>query len=79
MLSMLEEVVLLAVDEKSGGLRSTREFGTAYALVGAVFFALALAGKIDDVARLRNLVSEDSVRHAGEYRGTVRTAWLRGE
>jgi len=47
MLSMLEEVVLLAVDEKSGGLRSTREFATAYALVGAVFFDLALAGKID--------------------------------
>ncbi len=47
MLSMLEEVVLLAVDEKNGGLRSTREFGTAYALVGAVFFDLALAGKID--------------------------------
>ena len=47
MLTMLEEVVLLAVDEKSGGLRSTREFGTAYALVGAVFFDLALARKID--------------------------------
>ncbi len=47
MLSMLEEVVLLAVDEKTGGLRSTREFGTAYALVGAVFFDLALARKID--------------------------------
>ena len=47
MLTMLEEVVLLAVDETSGGLRSTREFGTAYALVGAVFFDLALAGKID--------------------------------
>ena len=31
MLSMLEEVVLLAVDEKSGGLRSTREFGPATA------------------------------------------------
>jgi hypothetical protein len=44
---MLEEVVLLAVDESSGGLRSTREFGTAYALVGAVFFDLALARKID--------------------------------
>jgi hypothetical protein len=44
---MLEEVVLLAVDETSGGLRSTREFGTAYALVGAVFFDLALARKID--------------------------------
>jgi golgi phosphoprotein 3 len=47
MLTMLEEVVLLAVDERSGGLRSTREFGTAYALVGAVFFDLALARKID--------------------------------
>ena len=47
MLSMLEEVVLLTVDEQTGHLRSTREFGTAYALVGAVFFDLALAGKID--------------------------------
>lgn len=47
MLTMLEEVVLLAVDEKSGGLRSMREFGTAYALVGAVFFDLALARRID--------------------------------
>ena len=47
MLTMLEEVVLLAVDERSGDLRSTREFGTAYALVGAVFFDLALARKID--------------------------------
>jgi golgi phosphoprotein 3 len=46
-LTMLEEVVLLAVDERTGGLRSTREFGTAYALVGAVFFDLALARKID--------------------------------
>lgn len=44
---MLEEVVLLAVDEKTGSLRSTREHGTAYALVGAVFFDLALARKID--------------------------------
>ena len=47
MLSMLEEVVLLAVDEATGSLRSTREFGTAYALVGAVFFDLALARRID--------------------------------
>jgi golgi phosphoprotein 3 len=47
MLTMLEEVVLLAVDERNGRLRSTREFGTAYALVGAVFFDLALARKID--------------------------------
>ena len=47
MLTMLEEVVLLAVDEKTGSLRSAREHGTAYALVGAVFFDLALARKID--------------------------------
>ena len=47
MLTMLEEVVLLAVDERTGRLRSTREFGTAYALVGAVFFDLALARRID--------------------------------
>ena len=44
---MLEEVVLLAVDTNTGSLRTTREFGTAYALVGAVFFDLALARKID--------------------------------
>jgi Golgi phosphoprotein 3 len=47
MLTMLEEIVLLAVDERNGGLRSTREYSTAYALVGAVFFDLALARKID--------------------------------
>ncbi len=44
---MLEEVVLLAVDEHTGDLRSTRQFSTAYALVGAVFFDLALARRID--------------------------------
>lgn len=44
---MLEEVVLLAVDETTGGLRATRQFGAAYALVGAVFFDLALARRID--------------------------------
>jgi len=47
MLTMLEEIVLLAVDEQTGHLRSTRQFGTAYALVGAVFFDLALLRKID--------------------------------
>src|ERR1019366_2817791 len=44
---MLEEVVLPAVDEKSGNLRSMREFSTAYALVGAAFFDLALNGNVD--------------------------------
>ena len=47
MLSMLEEVVLLAVNEKTGHLESPRGFGVAYALAGAVFFDLALARKID--------------------------------
>jgi Golgi phosphoprotein 3 len=47
MLSMLEEVVLLAVDEKSGKLRSSRDFGPSYALIGALFFDLALARRID--------------------------------
>ena len=47
MLTMLEEVVLLSVDESTGGLRSRGSFGTAYALVGAVFFDLALARRID--------------------------------
>lgn len=47
MLSMLEEVVLLAVDEKTGHLESPGGFGVAYALAGAVFFDLALARKID--------------------------------
>jgi Golgi phosphoprotein 3 len=46
-LTMLEEVVLLAVDERTGRVRSTREFGASYALVGAVFFDLTLARKID--------------------------------
>lgn len=43
----MQEVVLLTVDERTGRLRSTREFATTYALVGAVFFDLALARKID--------------------------------
>ena len=47
MLSMLEEVVLLAVDEKTGRLRTAQGLGTGYALAGAVFFDLALAKKID--------------------------------
>ncbi len=47
MLSMLEEFVLLAVDEKTGQLESRHELGTGYALIGAVFFDLALTRKID--------------------------------
>ncbi len=47
MLSMLEEFVLLAVDQGTGRLQSPHEFGMGYALVGAVFFDLALARRID--------------------------------
>ena len=47
MLTMLEEFVLLAVDPSTGRLESPHEFGMGYALVGAVFFDLALAHKID--------------------------------
>ena len=47
MLTMLEEVVLLAVDEKTGRVQTSQAYGTGYALAGAVFFDLALAKKID--------------------------------
>jgi len=64
MLTMLEEVVLLAVDEKTGQLRSTREFGTAYALVGAVFFDLALAKKIATNTETIHIVDTGSTGNA---------------
>jgi golgi phosphoprotein 3 len=63
MLTMLEEVVLLTVDEGTGGLRSTREYGTAYALVGAVFFDLALARKIDTDTDHIHIVDRTPVGH----------------
>lgn len=47
MLTLLEEVVLLAVDENTGELTSARECWTEYALAAAVLFDMALAGKID--------------------------------
>jgi Golgi phosphoprotein 3 len=86
MLTMLEEVVLLAVDERNGGLRSTREFSTAYALVGAVFFDLALARKIDsdteeiqiiDTAPTGNATLDQALEHMAKRPDlkTV-TAWI---
>jgi Golgi phosphoprotein 3 len=63
MLSMLEEVVLLAVDERTGNLRSTREFGTAYALVGALFFDLALARKIDTDTETIQIIDSEPIGH----------------
>jgi len=47
MLTVLEEIVLLTVDEKTGKLRSPRNYATAHALAGALFFDLTLAKKID--------------------------------
>lgn len=64
MLTMLEEAVLLAVDEQTGHLRSTREYGTAYALVGAVFFDLALARKVDTDTEAIRVVDAAPTGHA---------------
>jgi golgi phosphoprotein 3 len=47
MLTLLEEVVLLAVNDKTGELTSAREIWTEYALAAGVLFDLALAKKID--------------------------------
>jgi hypothetical protein len=47
MLTILEQVVLLALDEQTGKLQSSQGFNTGYALAGAVFFDLALAKRID--------------------------------
>ena len=47
MLTLLEEIVLLTIDERSGKLRSPAGSATGYALAGALFFDLALAGRID--------------------------------
>jgi hypothetical protein len=64
MLTMLEEVVLLAVDEHTGDLRSAREFSTAYALVGAVFFDLALARKIDTDTETIQIIDQSPTGNA---------------
>ncbi len=64
MLTMLEEVVLLAVDEHTGKLRSATRFGTAYALGGALFFDLALAKKIDTGTWSIEMVDSAPTGHA---------------
>jgi Golgi phosphoprotein 3 len=64
MLTMLEEVVLLAVDESSGCLRASREWGAAYALVGALFFDLALAGRIDTDTDSISIVNREPTGNA---------------
>lgn len=47
MLTLLEEVVLLAVDPNTGQLRGDQEYSVPYALAGAVLFDLALAHRVD--------------------------------
>src|SRR5262249_14949593 len=46
MLTLLEEVVLLTIDPRTGKTRSGN-FGVRYALAGAILFDLALARRID--------------------------------
>lgn len=47
MLTLLEEVVLLTIDPRTGQLGGDRQYSVPYALAGAVLFDLALAGRID--------------------------------
>jgi golgi phosphoprotein 3 len=64
MLTVLEEIVLLTVDEKTGKLRSPRNYATAHALAGALFFDLALAKKIDTDTECIELIDETPAGNA---------------
>jgi len=46
-LTLLEEVVLLTINPRTGCLEGGSEYGVRYALAGAVLFDLALAERID--------------------------------
>jgi len=46
-LTLLEEVVLLTIDPRTGCLRGDQQFSVPYALTGAALFDLARAGRID--------------------------------
>jgi len=46
-LTLLEEVVLLTIDPRTGCLRGDQQFSVPYAVTGAALFDLALAGRID--------------------------------
>jgi hypothetical protein len=46
-LTLLEEVVLLTIDPRTGCLRGDQQFSVPYALTGAALFDLALAGRVD--------------------------------
>jgi golgi phosphoprotein 3 len=47
LLTLLEEIVLLTIDPRTGCLGGDNEYGVRYALAGAVLFDLALAQRID--------------------------------
>jgi Golgi phosphoprotein 3 len=47
LLTLLEEIVLLTINPRTGCLEGGNEFGVRYALAGAVLFDLALAQRID--------------------------------
>ena len=47
MLTLLEEIVLLTIDPRTGCLRGDHQFSVPYALSGAALFDLALAGRVD--------------------------------
>ena len=57
MLTLLEEVALLAVDPATGALRGDQAYSVPYALSGAVLFDLALAGRIDTDTDLITVVN----------------------
>jgi hypothetical protein len=46
-LTLLEEIVLLTINPRTGCLEGGNEYGVRYALAGAVLFDLALAQRID--------------------------------
>ncbi len=47
MLTLLEEIVLLTINPRTGCLGGDNDYGVRYALAGAVLFDLALAQRID--------------------------------
>lgn len=59
MISFPEEILLLALDEKSGALKELPTLALPYALSGAVLMDLALADRIDTDLKTLTLVSAE--------------------
>jgi hypothetical protein len=57
-LTLLEEIVLLTIDPRTGRLRGAADYSVQYALAGAALFDLALAGRIDTDATSITVVSD---------------------